>query len=146
MKDLYLNLGIDQNASHEEIVEALKDKPELSDCSAILLNAKRRAAYNRTQSTIRSIGMLRHRLNLDKNNSWFLDTCPEFAPKHHTAAFTAKPAIDGITPAQGADQQDAAAKSSTQKQAGPKSPLSRMHPVLIGNAVIGLLVLIVMLH
>jgi hypothetical protein len=143
MKDLYLKLGIDQNASHEEIAEALKDKPELSDCSAILLNEERRAAYNRTQSTIRSIGMLRHHLNLDKDNSWFVETCPEFAPRHHTAAYTAKSKAEETAPALNADQQDTATKSSTRKQAEPKPPLSRMHPILIGIAVIVLLVLIV---
>jgi len=81
MKNLYLQLGLDQNASPNEIEAALQAKPDLGESAAILLNESRRAAYNRTVSTLSSIGLLRHRLGLDTERSWFVATCPDFVPR-----------------------------------------------------------------
>jgi len=81
MKDLYYRLEIDPQASEEEIRAALASKPELSDSSSILLNPARRAEYDETHHTLKTIGLLRHRLGLDTGHSWFLDNCPDFAPR-----------------------------------------------------------------
>lgn len=103
MKDLYLQLGINPDASKSDIEAALTQHSELADAAAILLNESRRAAYNRTVSTIRSIGMLRHRLELDHDNSWFVEHCPDFAPRLHTKKYTAQAQPDtDIAAAEGA--------------------------------------------
>jgi hypothetical protein len=97
MKDLYLQLGIDSNAGRAEIETAVAERPELENAAAILLNESRRAAYNRSVSTIRSIGMLRHRLGLDKENSWFVETCPDFAPRLHIKKYAAQQPAAEVT-------------------------------------------------
>jgi hypothetical protein len=91
MKDLYLQLGIDPNASPADIEAALQAKPELGEAAAVLLDGSRRSAYNRTVSTIRSIGMLRHRLGLDAEFTWFVKTCPDFAPRLHLRKYVPPP-------------------------------------------------------
>ncbi len=83
MKDLYLQLGLDPGASTADIEMALQAKPELGEAAVILLNEPRRAAYNRTVSTLRSIGILRHRLGLDAESTWFAETYPDFVPRLH---------------------------------------------------------------
>ncbi len=87
MKNLYLQLGIAPNSSPGEIEAALQAKPELGDAAQVLLNDARRAAYNRTIATLSSIGMLRHRLGLDTDQSWFVETCPDFAPRLNLRKF-----------------------------------------------------------
>lgn len=98
MKDLYLQLGINPDASHSDIEAAFERRPELAESRVILLNESRRAAYNRTVSTMRSIGMLRHRLGLDNNNSWFVDNCPDFAPRLHSKKYAAQAQADEDIP------------------------------------------------
>ncbi|MDZ4730038.1 MAG: hypothetical protein SH820_08870 [Xanthomonadales bacterium] len=90
MKDLYLQLGINPDAGKNDIEAAMVEHPELADVAAILLNESKRATYNRTVSTIRSIGMLRHRLGLDNENSWFVEHCPDFAPSLQPKKYTAQ--------------------------------------------------------
>jgi len=87
MKDLYLQLGIDPNASPADIKVALQAKPELSDSASILLDEQRRAAYRRLVTTIRTIGLLRDRLGLDADRSWFVESCPDFAPRLHVRKY-----------------------------------------------------------
>ncbi len=101
MKDLYLQLGLDPNANSADIEAALQAKPDLSEAAAVLLNESRRAAYNRTVSTIRSIGMLRHRLGLDADSTWFVETCPDFSPRLHVRKYvpTPKPTSETATSA-----------------------------------------------
>lgn len=91
MKDLYLQLGINPEASQSDIEAAFRQHPELEDTAAILLNESRRTAYSRTVSTLRSIGMLRHRLGLDAENSWFVERCPDFAPRLHIKKYVTRP-------------------------------------------------------
>ncbi len=81
MKNLYLQLGLDPHASPTDIEEALRAKPELADAAAVLLDESRRSAYNRAVTTLTSIGMLRNRLGLDADQTWFVKTCPDFAPR-----------------------------------------------------------------
>ncbi len=89
MKNLYLQLGLAPNASQDEIVAALKAKPELSDAADVLLDEPRRAAYNRAVSTLSSIGMLRNRLGLDADQTWFVETCPDFVPRLNMRKYVA---------------------------------------------------------
>jgi len=81
MKDLYYRLGIEPQSSEEEIAAALDTKPELSACAGILLDPERRAQYDETHHTLKTIGLLRHRLGLDTGHSWFLENCADFAPR-----------------------------------------------------------------
>lgn len=141
MKDLYLKLGISQDASPEDIEAAIKARPDCAGSAAILLDKRRRAAYNRSVSTIRSIGILRDRLGLDKEPSWFQHTCPDFAPKLHVAKFAAKPA-----PKRQVTESTASRPAPAERrQADPKSGLEWMRPVYIGLALIILLTLVVYL-
>lgn len=80
MKNLYSRLGIDRSASAAEVQAALELKPELGDCASILLHSERRAAYDSVHSTLKMIGALRLRLELDSSPSWFLKNCLDFAP------------------------------------------------------------------
>jgi len=89
MKDLYRQLGLDSSASRAEIEAALQARPEPGVTAEVLLNDSRRAVYNRAASTIRSIGMLRHRLGLDNDQTWFVQNCPDFAPRLHTRKYVA---------------------------------------------------------
>jgi len=81
MKDLYRKLGIDPKASHEEVAAALESQPDMHHCSPILKDQEKRAAYNQAHATLNAIGILRHRLGLDSEDSWFLESCPHFAPR-----------------------------------------------------------------
>ncbi len=92
MQDHFLQLGIDPEANAADIKAAIEAKPELEAAAQILLNERRRAAYQRTVLTLRSIGMLRHRLGLDNEDSWFVQSCPDFAPRLHSRKFTAQAA------------------------------------------------------
>lgn len=90
MHDLFLRLGISTDASADEIAAAIESKPHLAGASEILLNPLRRAAYQRTVFTLRSIGELRHRLGLDSDASWFQETCGDFSAHAQARKFTAK--------------------------------------------------------
>jgi hypothetical protein len=101
MQDLYLQLGIDPAASAADIEAAIAAKPELEAAAQILQNERRRAAYQRTVLTLRSIGMLRHRLGLDNDDTWFVQSCADFAPRLHLRKFAAQatPAAEHGAPA-----------------------------------------------
>lgn len=90
MQDLFLKLGLDPEATSAQILEAIEAKPGQSAAAEILLNDHRRAAYQRTVFTLRSIGQLRHRLGLDNEASWFLETCADFAPRMQSRKYSAK--------------------------------------------------------
>jgi hypothetical protein len=91
MKDLYLQLGIAPTSAIEEITAALESKPELSDCSRILLDEDRRAGYDEGHHTLKTIGVLRQRLGLDTGHSWFLENHPDFSLRK-SPAFSPPPA------------------------------------------------------
>jgi len=96
MKDLYHRLGIDPKASSEEVAAALASKPAMSECASILQDEKKRAGYDQAHATLNAIGILRHRLGLDSGESWFLENCPDFAPRHLKAEHSSevhKPAV-----------------------------------------------------
>jgi len=105
MKDLYAKLGVEPTASGREIAERLKQKPELAPIGTILLNPEKRAVYDGAYSTLKTIGALRHRLGLDKGESWFLKTHPHFAPsltsmaKTRQAPSASQPATQPAAPA-----------------------------------------------
>ena len=94
MKDLYAKLGIDRSASPGEVQAALEARPGMSDFSAILLASEKRAVYDSTHATLKMIGAMRHRLGLDSGHSWFLEHCPDFAPKQVAAKPPPNPAKD----------------------------------------------------
>ena len=80
MKDLYAELGVDPKSSAAEIAEALKRQPGLASAGTILINPKKRAVYDRSHGTLKTIGSLRYRLGLDTGHTWFLQEHPDFAP------------------------------------------------------------------
>lgn len=101
MKDLYRKLGIDPKASHEEVAAALESQPDMHHCSPILKDQEKRAAYNQAHATLNAIGILRHRLGLDSEDSWFLENCPHFAPRlimQKKSATAHKPVLQGPAP------------------------------------------------
>lgn len=79
MRDLYRRLGLDPTATEEEIAAALEEHPDLQGYSAILLDEERRALYDRVHATLKMIGTLRFRLDLDKSDAWFIQRHPDFA-------------------------------------------------------------------
>ena len=79
MRDLYKRLEIEPTASREEIVAALEAHPDLAGYSAILLDEERRAVYDGVHSTLKMIGTLRFRLDLDKSDAWFIQHYRDFA-------------------------------------------------------------------
>ena len=93
MRDLYKALEVKQDADNEDIAAALKLKPEKSALAAILLDQRKRALYDSTYTTLKTIGELRRRLGLDNDRSWFLKNCTDFVPipasaSHPTQAAT----------------------------------------------------------
>jgi hypothetical protein len=74
MKDLYKRLGVSELASPDAIRKAIAS----SDCSPedkiaaseILLNPGQRKVYDRTRSTLKRLGILRARLNLNNARFW----------------------------------------------------------------------------
>lgn len=88
MKDFYSALSIAPDASEREVEAALEAHPEMSAYSVILLSSEKRALYNRAHTTLEMIGKLRHRLRIDTGKSWFVDNCPDFAPKQNVAVFS----------------------------------------------------------
>ena len=90
MKDLYSALGIDPEASDEDIAASQELKPGLPDYSSILLNERRRAVYDSTYTTLKTIGVLRQKLKLDSGHSWFLEQHSDFTPKLGSAGPSAQ--------------------------------------------------------
>lgn len=145
MQDLFLQLGLDPDATRADIESALKAKPEQSAAAEILLNEHRRAAYQRTVSTLRSIGILRHRLDLDRDNTWFVESCPDFAPRLHTRKFAAQPPaapdVAAAGPANTAGDKPVTS-SSTGKSAHTRAWLK---PLLVASAIAAILILLIVL-
>jgi len=96
MKDLYSRLGIDRKASAEEVQAALELKPGLKDDATILLNTQKRALYDSTHSTLKLIGELRFRLDLDSGRSWFLEHCPDYSFRRSAAKSSQSPGQDAV--------------------------------------------------
>jgi hypothetical protein len=68
----------------------------MNECAPILQDEKKRAGYDQAHATLNAIGILRHRLGLDSGESWFLESCPDFAPGHLKAEHSnerRKPAV-----------------------------------------------------
>lgn len=79
MKDLYARFKIDREASTAVLSGKLKDLSEAKPYAPVLLNEEKRALYDRTHATLKAIGLLRHRLGLDSDSSWFVENCPDFS-------------------------------------------------------------------
>lgn len=79
MRDLYRKLEIERSASKDEIAAALREHPELAAYSAVLLDEERRALYDRVHNTLKMVGTLRFRLDLDKSDARFIRSYPDFA-------------------------------------------------------------------
>jgi curved DNA-binding protein CbpA len=79
MRDLYHRLELEPTATEEQIAAALEEHPDLQGYSAILLDEERRALYDRVHATLKMIGTLRFRLDLDKSEAWFIRRYPDFA-------------------------------------------------------------------
>jgi hypothetical protein len=79
MKDLYHKLELEPAATREEIAAAFEKRPELKAYSTILLDDEKRELYDQVHKTLKMIGALRFRLDLDKSDSWFIHRHPDFA-------------------------------------------------------------------
>jgi hypothetical protein len=148
MRDLYLRLGISTDANADEIASAISAKPHLGAAADVLLNPQRRAAYQRTVFTLRSIGELRHRLGLDDDASWFHETCGDFSSHAQARKFTAKvetgaagAAEPAIPPAGSTGQGQTAPYGplAGSKSASPKPSSAWLKPLLAVAAVLALL-------
>jgi len=140
MKDLYLRLGIHENASAEQIATALELTPEKDEYSLILLNKQRRAVYDRAHATLRSVGMLRQSLDLFSGDSWFEKHYQDFVPGRRSAVFRPRP-----EKAQSADIKPQDTHEVRAQEAVKTKPPSRskwLVPVLLAIAGAVLLVLI----
>jgi hypothetical protein len=124
MKDLYRRLGIDPKASSREVAAALASKPEMGECAPILQDEKRRAGYDQAHATLNAIGILRHRLGLDSDDSWFLENCPDFAPRllkaEHSSAAHKPPTRDPMAGAYDPTEQQQDSKPEPQIPANTK--------------------------
>jgi len=123
MHDLFLRLGVSTDASNDDIAAAIESKPHLATASEILLNPQRRAAYQRTVFTLRSIGELRHRLGLDNEASWFQETCGDFSAHAQARKFTAKAEVAAVEPV-------AATPAHAAHDAATRPPNRWMKPLL----------------
>jgi hypothetical protein len=134
MRDLYFKLGIDPGAGIEDIAAALELHPEMSAYAPILLDGKRRAAYDRTHAALSSIGELRHQLGLNDGNSWFLEKYTDFARRRRSppSAQTAQAAVPADT--REASRQE---REGTRREARYKW----LAPILSGLALIIVLLL-----
>ena len=147
MQDHFLKLGLDPAATSAEILEAIEANPEQAAAAEILLNDHRRAAYQRTVSTLRSIGLLRHRLGLDNDQSWFVESCPDFTPRLHNRKIAPQPpaAAEATGAASGANATQTSSVSATPvtpsagEKTGPNRPW--LKPVIIVLIVATILVL-----
>jgi hypothetical protein len=73
MKDLYKRLNINENASQQQIEQALlhcEDEQIKEDGAYVLLNAARRMVYDRNHRTLKLIGALRERMVLNNTPHW----------------------------------------------------------------------------
>lgn len=87
MKNLYARLGIEPDADESTITERLDAHPEREAIGTVLLNAERRARYDRTHATVKMIAAMRHSLGLDRDEtSWFLERYEEFAVGYRSKA------------------------------------------------------------
>lgn len=150
MQDHFLKLGLDPEASRADIEAAIEAKPELSAAAEILLNEHRRAAYQRTVSTLRSIGILRHRLDLDKDDSWFVESCPDFAPRLHSRKFGSQRAASGDTShalaeAAATGPSSTAGDTPVTSEGTRKPAQSRtwLKPLLVASAIAAILILLI---
>jgi len=133
MKDLYYLLGIEPQAGEEEIRAALASKPALADCSGILLDPARRGEYDEVHHILKTIGLLRHRLGLDTGHSWFLDNCPDFAPRKAPPTGRTQP-VQAAAGVQQAEERREAPPAAAPPKAEARS--SRAMPLALG--IIGL--------
>ena len=138
MKDLYSKMSLEPEAGEEEIAAAIQQRPEWSAYSTILLNRDRRAFYDRTHATLRTIGELRHRLKLEAGGSWFLDTSPDFAHRFNPALAPAPPKPAASDTAPGTARADTPPAADTRSE----KPVTRKHVVAIAIGVISLILLI----
>jgi len=84
VRDLYFKLGIERGVGVEDIAAALEVHPEMSAYAPILLDGKKRAAYDRSHAALSAIGELRHQLGLNDGNSWFLEKYTDFARRRRS--------------------------------------------------------------
>ncbi|HET6565149.1 MAG TPA: hypothetical protein VFG52_07010 [Xanthomonadales bacterium] len=146
MRDLFLQLNLDPNASSEDIAAAIKAKPLHEGAAEILLNERRRAAYQRTVSTLRSIGILRHRLGLDNDDTWFVQTCPDFAPRLHTRKFAAQPVVLDPEPISAMPPSNGKTSKVLADTAAAKAPSRGWHkPLLVAAVIAAVLILLAVL-
>lgn len=143
MRDHFLQLNLDPDASSEVIAATIKAHPQHEEAAEILLNERRRAAYQRTVSTLRSIGILRHRLGLDNDDTWFVQTCPDFAPRLHTRKFAAQSAVAdpepiGAIPASNVNTPKVLPDTATDKT----SSRGWYKPILVAAIIAAILVLL----
>ena len=131
MKDLYRKLDIKPTASKDEIAAALDQHPDLQVYSSILLDDDRRSQYDRVHGVLKAIGTLRFKLDLDKNDTWFITRYRDFA-------IMPKPAF--VSAAQ-ETADDEAAKARGGEKRGKKWWLIALVAVLLAAAIFAVLTL-----
>ena len=143
MKDLYLRLGINENASAEQIATAVELTPESDEYSLILLNKQRRPVYDRAHATLRSIGMLRQNLDLYSGDSWFEKRYQDFVPGRRAAVIRPRPGK--AQSAETKPENTLEVRAHEAVKAKPPSRSKWLVPVLLAIAGLVLLVLILKL-
>lgn len=146
MKDLYARLGISPDASAGEVVESGQASPEAGACAQVLADTTQRAAYDRAYFTLKSIGILRHRLGLDSGESWFLSHYPDFAPRFRSAIATGKAKVEAT---QTRNMPQVATIEDTRSipkpdASKPAAKSTRLVPILAAVAVIVLIVVLIL--
>lgn len=85
MKDLYARLGLEPEATLEQIEAAAKDSGHSESVAGVLLVPDHRAGYDHCHATLTAIGNLRKRLKLDDEPTWFTQECRDFVPRKKRA-------------------------------------------------------------
>lgn len=141
MKDLYTELNVDPKSSAAEIAEALKRQPGLASAGTILINPKKRAVYDRSHSTLKTIGSLRYRLGLDTGQTWFLREHPDFAPSMFSDSQTKSTQKSVESP----DSDKPAVEAPAGTESTKKSGFTFQRLTLTAFAVMGLVALFLIL-
>lgn len=74
MRNLYKRLNISSSATNDQIRSAIKSCSNAQvkqDATAVLLDTKRRAAYDQLHKTLLTIGALRSELGLSHGDNWY---------------------------------------------------------------------------
>lgn len=137
MKDLYRKLEIEPDADHDEIAAALERNPGMSEYVPVLLDDEKRSEYDEAHRALKAIGVLRHNLQLDTRDTWFVEKYPDFCPRlsrKKSSAATRQP--ESTVPA----AETSGETESREKPALERRPKRSNTPVLITVIVVAVAV------